>query len=149
MFRLRALRRACRKHSFIFNPLAARPVQLGETKPGCIYPLNRIFFLPVVLCRQLADPRKGRWEAGIPIPALILLVVLAWVNPFTPQTQILMLSKANAFCLFVCVKAVTGNPQAGEHPEQRAVPEQSAVVFINTMSHGMTLICPIPLTPDP
>lgn len=37
----------------------------------------------MVLCRQLADPGKGRWEADIPLPALMLLVVLAWVNCFT------------------------------------------------------------------
>lgn len=85
MFRLRALRRACWKHSFVFNPLAARPVQHGGDKARVYLSFEQElgFFLPIVLCRQLADPGKGRWEAGVPFPALMLLVVSAWVNPFT------------------------------------------------------------------
>lgn len=47
MFRLRALRRACQMHSFLFNPLAARPVQYGRGKAGCIYPIEQQFFSPL------------------------------------------------------------------------------------------------------
>lgn len=85
MFRLRALRRACQKHSFLFNPLAARPVKHRGDKARVYLCFEQDFFLPMVLCRQLAEPRKGRREGGILLPALMLLVVLAWVNRFTPH----------------------------------------------------------------
>lgn len=68
-------------------------------------------------------------------------------HPPSVQTQMLMLSKA-ATCLFVCIKAVTGNSQAWAHTEQRTVPEPSAVVVPNTTSNVMTQICPIPHTQD-
>lgn len=140
MFRLRALRRACRKHSFVFNPLAARLVQHGGDKARVYFSFEQdFFFLPIVPCRQLADPGKGRWEAGIP---LVCVSLGESFHPPSVQTQMLMLSKA-ATCLFVCIKAVTGNPQAWAHPEQSTVPEPSAVVFTNTMSHVLTQICPI------
>lgn len=111
----------------------------GDAKPGCIYPLNRTFFLPVVLCRQLADPRKGRWEADVPLPALMLLVVLAWVNCFTCHQykhRCWCYQRLPLVCLFVCIKPVTGNPQAWEHPEHRAAPGPTAFVF--TLWHHMS-----------
>lgn len=134
MFRLRALRRAWWKHSFLFNPLAARPVQHGGDKARVYLSFEQDFFLPMVLCRQLAEPRKGRWEAGVLLPALMLLVVLAWVNHFTPHQykhRCWCYQRLLLVCLFVCIKPVTGKPQAWEHPEQS---EPSAVVFTNTMS---------------
>lgn len=46
MFRLRALRRACWKHSFLFNPLAARPVQHGGDKARVHLCFEQDFFPP-------------------------------------------------------------------------------------------------------
>lgn len=81
----------------------------------------------------------------------MLLVVLAWVNRFTRHQykhRCWCYQRLLLVCLFVCIKPVTGNSQAWEHPEQRAVPEPTAVVFTNMISHVATQICPSPHTQD-
>ena len=77
---------------------------MEEAKPGCTYPVEQDFFFSLaVLCRQPADPGKGRWEAGVPLPALTLLCCVSLGESFlspSVQTQMLMLSMA-ATCLFI------------------------------------------------
>lgn len=137
---------ACQTHSFLFNPLAARPLQQGRRKVKVVFiPLNRpvLFLLEKRRGRETADPRKGRGEASVLLPALLLLCCVSLGESFNSQsvqTQMLMLSVADV-CLFIH-KPVTRNlSQAGEHPDQGAAREPTAVAFSSRTSHAVTWIC--------
>lgn len=146
MFRLWALHRACRMHSFLFSPLAARPVHHGR---GCHLSRWTGLFSPS-WChagRRLIPGKAGGRQASCS-QLWRCFVVLAWVNRFTHHQykhrcwcyQWLLL-----VCLFICIKLVTRNPlETWEHPDQRAVREPAAIVFSNMTLHAVTWICPIP-----
>lgn len=120
---------------------------MGETKPGCSYPLNRTCFSPCAAGWSQERQVGGRRPAPSSDTAGCVSLGESFHPPLV-QTQMLMLSKANLFVYLSVLSQWLGSPKQ-ENTQSRGQ-EQSKVHLCSPvpMSHVTTLICPIPHTPD-
>lgn len=145
MFRLWELHRACQMHSFLFNPLAARPVQYGRgTAMAYLLSWTEHSSLSSYAGSSWCPGKAGGREASCP-QLWRSFILLAWVNRFAHHQckhrcwcyQWLLL-----VCLFICIKPVTRKPQqAWEHSDQRVVQEPTAIVLTEFAAEHFSIAC--------
>lgn len=140
MFTLRALCRACRKRSFLFNPLAARPVQHGGDKGRVCLPFGQDVFPPWCCAGSwLIQERQVGGRRPAPSSDAAACVSLVSTNTDTDAIK--------GCYLFVCLCLASGWEPTSMRTSG-AEGSTRAELYSPVQCHVTTQICPIPHTQD-